>query len=142
MRHYLSLILIGLTALTMAGCHTTPISEEASDAPKERLVYSYGREIRNQRPNTARVTFLRDKGFSGSGCTHYISINGTEAFALHSGDGFVAYLDPGEYIFSVKLSGGLCPGTALSETAFLEPDEVQIYRLSSSFSQISFTRVR
>ena len=142
-RHYVLLIFIALTALVMAGCSTTPISENDAGAAQEKHVYDYGREIRDQRPNTARVIFLRDKGFFGSFCTHVISINGTKAFALDAGESFVAYLDPGEYFFSMELGGGGCPNTVLSENAFLETDEVQLYRISAHSSyQFSFTRVR
>ena len=67
------IIFLGLV-LSLIGCSTSPVvSNTAKPIPNER-VYNQN-YLKKHTPEQAKVTFLRDKGFLGSGCTHDIYVN-------------------------------------------------------------------
>jgi hypothetical protein len=90
----------------------------------------------------ARVTFLRDRGFSGSGCTHDIYVNNKKVLAIRQGEGATLPLPAGPYFFRLETGGGLCPNIATSQNTTLAPGEKQIYRiLLPSDGGLRLTRV-
>lgn len=112
----------------MAGCSTTPVSNGTATAvPGERI---YAPEYLQQRPGAdAAVTFLRDKGFSGSGCSHDIFVNNTKVLSIRQGEGITLKLQPGAYFFRLETGGGLCPNIATSQNATFSSGERQVYRI-------------
>lgn len=112
----------------IAACSTTPVSDGAASAVPDDRVYSA--EYLHDRPGAdARVTFLRDKGFSGSGCSHDIFVNNTKVLAIRQGEGATLKLQPGSYFFRLETGGGLCPNISTSQNATLASGERQVYRI-------------
>ena len=68
------LLFIGILSILFVGCSTSPVnSNQTAMVPESRMVDSdyFTRKSEDQ----TKVTFLRDKGFLGSGCTHDIYAN-------------------------------------------------------------------
>jgi hypothetical protein len=94
-----SFLLIAFTALvSLTGCATTPTPiKEARPVPKDRIFLT---SDANERGN-ARVTFIRDGGFTGAGVYQHLFIDGTKAASLDPGETVEFVLRPGEHIFGV-----------------------------------------
>ncbi len=57
----------------------------------------------------AAVIFVRDSGFTGSGCDVLLSVDDTPAAQLAAGELVQLHVEPGEHIFGVRYTGaGLC----------------------------------
>ena len=102
-----------LLALAVAGCSTVtapnaPITTQSgTPVPAGRI---YQRELTVPSPGrTAKVTFLRDAGFLGGGCTHKILIDGQVVFAIRGGEYQTLHLAPGRYMFGLEIERGICP---------------------------------
>lgn len=129
--------------LLLSACSTAPVPIESARPAQQRHVYPLGLKLSAHKPDSARVTFIRDTGFSGSGCTSVIKINGEEAFALDAGEVFTIFLAPGDYFFTRAFGGGLCPNTELSQNASLQANEEQVYRLLMNSNMDAFlTRIK
>lgn len=63
--------------------------------------------LKKQTPEQAKVTFSRDKGFLGSGCTHDMYVNNEKVFSIRSNEIATIYLEPKYYIFRLE-TGGEC----------------------------------
>ncbi|MBC3435818.1 hypothetical protein HU735_10375 [Pseudomonas sp. BW16M2] len=135
-------ILIGLASLVLlAGCSTTPVSEgSARQIPAERI---YDQSvIRKVSADESTVTFLRDEGFYGSGCSHVVYVNNRKAFAIRSGEGIRIHLAPGSYFFRLETGAGMCPNIATSQNSELKPGAHEAYRiLLPSDGSLRLTRI-
>ncbi|MCU7238781.1 hypothetical protein [Pseudomonas peradeniyensis] len=135
-------ILIGLVSLALlAGCSTTPVSERsARQIPTERI---YDQSVIHKvSADESTVTFLRDEGFYGSGCSHVVYVNNRKAFAIRSGEGIRIHLAPGSYFFRLETGAGMCPNIATSQNSELKPGAHEAYRiLLPSDGSLRLTRI-
>ena len=107
------IIFFGLV-LGLIGCSTAPVgSNTAKPVPNER-VYDQN-YLKKHTPEQAKVTFSRDKGFLGSGCTHDMYVNNEKVFSIRSNEIATIYLEPKYYIFRLETGGGMCPNIATSQ---------------------------
>ncbi|MDH0301836.1 MULTISPECIES: hypothetical protein [unclassified Pseudomonas] len=135
--------LFGLAALVMlAGCSTTPVSEDhARQIPADRI---YDQALMKPvSKDESTVTFLRDEGFYGSGCSHVVYVNNRKAFAIRSGEGVRIHLAPGSYFFRLETGAGMCPNIATSQNSELKPGAHETYRiLLPSDGSLRLTRIQ
>lgn len=135
------IIFLGLV-LGLFGCSTVPVvSNTAKPIPNERV---YNQDyLKKQTPEQAKVTFLRDKGFLGSGCTHDIYVNNEKAFSIRSNEIATIYLEPKYYIFRLETGGGMCPNIATSqETEVKSGAEIEYRILIPSDFNLRLTRMK
>ena len=128
--------------LIMSGCSTVPITSEfAKPVPSERIYEQ--KYFSEQEPDQAKVTFLRDNGFTGGGCSHDIYANNIKIFSIRPNEKAVVYLKPDYYIFRLETGGGLCPNIATSQETDLKPNADAEYRilLPSDFN-LRLTRIK
>lgn len=134
---------IGLVSLAvLVGCSTTPVSEDhARQIPPDRI---YDRALtKTSSSEESTVTFLRDEGFFGSGCSHVVYVNNRKAFAIRSGEGIRLHLAPGSYFFRLETGVGMCPNIATSQSSDLKPGAHEEYRiLLPSDGSLRLTRVQ
>lgn len=129
-----------IAVFMMAGCSTVPVSEgEARAVPADRI---YAPEYLQQTPErTASIYVTRDKGFSGSGCSHDMSLNNLKIMALRQGEAATLYVQPGAYFLKLETGGGLCPNISTSQNLTMQEGERQVYRiLLPSDSSLRLTR--
>ena len=128
--------------LVLSGCSTIPVTADvAKPVPDNRIhAQSY---FNKQSPDQARVTFLRDKGFTGSGCSHDIYANNEKIFSIRSNEKAVIFLKPDYYIFRLETGGGMCPNIATSQETELKPNAEAEYRiLLPSDMNLRLTRIK
>lgn len=101
------LIALGVALGTCAGCATSPVSNaDAVPVSRERILDPAYLE---NKPGTGQVTLKRDSGFLGGGCAARVFVNAVPVVELRTSEKAVLHLAPGEYIFSVQVTGrGLC----------------------------------
>lgn len=117
-----------LLCTMLAACSTTPVTNGSAGVVPPDRVYS-AEYLQDRDGADAQVTFLRDKGFSGSGCSHDIFVNNTKVLAIRQGEGATLKLEPGSYFFWLETGGGLCPNISTSQNATLGSGERQVYRI-------------
>lgn len=128
--------------LSLTGCSTAPVvSNNAKSVPNERIYNQ--KYLKKQTPEQAKVTFLRDKGFLGSGCTHDIYVNNEKVFSIRSNEIATIYLEPKYYIFRLETGAGMCPNIATSQETEVKPGAEIEYRilLPSDFN-LRLTRMK
>lgn len=123
---------VPMLILMLTGCFTTPVPfNEATSAPSERVL-----AFQNRLPNTtSTIVITRDTGFEGSGCYYAVSINGTLAVRLDTGEMAQFYMEPGE----IRLKVGRDPYGVLlcsvrqddwiQREAILRPYETKYFRV-------------
>ncbi len=100
MYRLMSLIIL---SLLLAGCATTPISnEEAISVPVDASYL-------HQTANTGKVTIKRDSGYAASLCSTQIFVNAVPIANIDISEKVVIYLPAKDYIFSA-LANGICAG--------------------------------
>ena len=72
-KHFLALV------LGLVGCSTAPVVPNTAKLIPNERVYNQN-YLKKQTPEQAKVTFSRDKGFLGSGCTHDMYVNNEKYF--------------------------------------------------------------
>jgi hypothetical protein len=137
MKPSLTLIIL---SLSIAACSTTPINYGSADpVPSEHI---YDSKYLVQDADQEAVNFVRDKGFTGSACTHTVHIDNNRAFDIRQGQGITIYLEPGNHFFRLDLGAGMCPNESHSESTFIKLGEPQTFRISiSSNFNIMLTRI-
>lgn len=139
-------ILIGALAMALlVGCSTSPVTEQsAKPIPADRIyqpsmVAGPGAEAND----FASVTFLRDSGYYGSGCSHDMFVNNVKAFAIRQGEFVRLSLPAGSYFFRLETGGGLCPNIATSQSSELKAGASESYRiLLPSDGNLRLTRIK
>lgn len=120
--------LLFLSAALAAGCSTVPVGEgQAKAVPADRIYAPQYLEATTER--SAAVVIARDKGFSGSGCSHDISVNNEKVLALRQAETATLHLAPGAYFIKLETGGGLCPNISTSQNLTLAAGERQAYRV-------------
>ena len=120
-------------ALGAAGCSsiptsTTPITiQSGKPVPAARI---YQAELTVPSPGrTVTVSFLRDAGFIGGGCTHKILVDGKTAFAIRAGEFQTLHLAAGRHAFALEIEGGVCPAFSTSLSTVLGEGAEETYRI-------------
>lgn len=95
------LIVLAGILLTLTGCSTTPITTgDAGSIPVSRIYNpAYFTKTSEQQ---VEVSFQRDKGFIGSGCSHDIYVNNIKIFSIRPNESAVIYLNPDYYILAMR----------------------------------------
>lgn len=123
-----SALLVMAVAVLLAGCSTVPVTEgEAKAVPADRV---YAADyLQESGDRSATIYIARDKGFSGSGCSHDISLNNEKVLALRQGEAATLHVAPGAYFLKLETGGGLCPNVSTSQNLTLSQGEKQRYRV-------------
>ena len=80
--------------------------------------------------NNADIVVCRDSAFMGSAISFTFTINGQDIYEFANGDSYNFKLDPGEYLFGVKSSGGWQIAGNFNEIeAILKANKKYLYRL-------------
>lgn len=117
-----------MTSLVFVGCSTAPVSSKTVGTISDDRIYEKALYI-NENPTQAKVTFKRDGGFFGSGCSHDIYINNVKAFSIRQNEQTTVYLNPSDYLFRLETGAGLCPNVAISQETTLKPNQEAEYRI-------------
>jgi len=133
---------IAALVILLAACSTTPVTKATATRVPPSRIYA-PQFVTQQAGATARVSFFRDSGFVGGGCTHTIFVNGVRAFAIEPAEYIVLYLQPGRYLFQLKTGAGICPDIDISQATTLEPGSNEAYRiLLPSDGGLRLTRIK
>ena len=119
--------------LVLTGCATTPIpATEAKQAPSNRLLAYQEKNAET----TSTLVVTRDTGFLGGGCYYSVSIKGTLAARLDTGETSRFFLPPGEILLRAgrdPQGKGLCAAGQDEWTqreTILRQNEIKFFRLS------------
>lgn len=115
-------------AAGLVGCSTVPVPEgSAKGVPAERI---YQANYLTAAPDrSAQIYLSRDKGFSGSGCSHDISLNNEKILSIRQSEAATLYVAPGSYFLKLETGGGLCPNISTSQNLNLSAGDRQVYRV-------------
>jgi len=87
-----------IVLISISGCATSQMpTKDAQTVPADRIF----RTEHLPHEGNARVLFVRDFGFTGSGVYDHIFIDGNKAASLNPGEKVEFILHPGEHIFGV-----------------------------------------
>lgn len=124
----LKLPLVPMIPLLLAACSTAPVAPgQARTVPAER-VYLPG-YLQASPERSASISIARDKGFSGSGCSHDIYLNQEKVLAVRQAETVQLHVAPGAYFLKLETGGGLCPNISTSQNVTLGAGEHQAYRI-------------
>jgi hypothetical protein len=114
--------------------------EAAKPIPKENI---YNSEYLKHEDGNELVHFIRDRGFTGAGCSHTVHIDNDKAFAIQPGQAISISLKPGNHFFRLDLGAGLCPNESHSQSTYLNLGEPQTFRISTSSNfNLMLTRIK
>ncbi len=132
-----------LAAIALAGCSTTPVSTAtAAQVPSSRI-YQPAFVGPATSSTNGTVIFLRDAGFSGSGCSHDMYIDNVKVFAIRHGEQISIHLPAGQHFFRLETGGGLCPNIAASQETTLDAGQREVWRiLLPSDGSLRLTRLQ
>lgn len=135
-------LVIPFLAASLMACSTTPVTQQgAVDIPSERIYQSSYLSPANPQ-SEATVVFLRDKGFSGAGCSHDMFVDNVKVFSIRHGEKVAIRVPAGQHFFRLETGGGLCPNIAASQESTLAPGARNVYRiLLPSDGSLRLTRV-
>jgi len=135
-------VLAMVVLVFIAACSTAPITEEEGRPVPADRIYALQLVAVDANPLKARVSFFRDSGFVGAGCTHDIYVNNVKAFAIKQGEYIHVSLDPGPYFFRLETGAGLCPDISTSQETIINAGEKRVYRiLLPSDGSLRLTRI-
>lgn len=138
-----ALFIIFICGALLEACSTMPISTQTgSPVPNERIYHAkYVKSTPASK--AARVSFFRDTGFFGSGCSHDVYINNKKVFTIRPGEFIHLNLASGGYFFRVETGAGLCPNIAISKDVILKAEDHIAYRiLLPSDGSLRLTRIK
>lgn len=112
--------------LLMAGCATTPITNEAAkSAPDEQIL---NRDFLTEKENTGKVIIKRDAGFMGSACFSIVYIDGKQIAYLDPAQKIELYPPVGRHIFSAQPKAA-CGGGMTEQEGTVESGKMIMYRI-------------
>ena len=122
-----------LLALAAAGCSTVlapnaPITAQSGKPVPAKRIYQRELTVPSS-GRTAKVSFLRDAGFLGGGCTHKILVDGHIVFAIRGGEYQTLHLAPGRYLVGLEIERGICPEFSSSRSLVLRDGAEDTYRI-------------
>ncbi|MFJ9531237.1 hypothetical protein [Herbaspirillum sp. NPDC101396] len=126
------LIVVGVTALILAGCATTPVSlGDATAVPAERIFA----QASGAAKDWPRITVVRDSGYLASGCDFGFYLDGRLAARMAVGERFSIEVPPGEHILGAAIVGrALCSfgeDQRREIASIVQPGEKKVYRISA-----------
>ncbi|HEC75088.1 MAG TPA: hypothetical protein ENI26_12080 [Methylophaga aminisulfidivorans] len=129
-------------ALLVSACSTTPVTQQsAARVPTDRI-YQTSYIGAASVASDATVVFLRDSGFSGSGCSHDLYVDNMKVFAIRQGEQITIHVPAGQRVFRLETGGGLCPNISMSQETIIAAGARQVYRiLLPSDGSLRLTRI-
>ena len=122
-------IALTLFILVLAACSTSPVTQHSADPVPDKRIYKPSFIGPAVSTDDATLVFLRDKGFSGAGCSHDIYVNNVKVFAIDSNEHITIHVPAGQHFMRLETGGGLCPNIATSQETTLAPGARQVYRI-------------
>jgi hypothetical protein len=118
--------------LFISSCSTTQVNISESIPVPEKNIHEHDYLINKE--GYEAVTFVRDAGLMGSGCSGILYINNNKAFTINSKQSITVYLKPGNHFFRLEkgTDNSLCPNEIMSQSTSLTLGEPQTYRISTS----------
>lgn len=117
-----------LAAAALTGCSTAPVSPgQARSVPADRVYLPVYLQASPDR--SATVYIARDKGFSGSGCSHDIFVDKEKVLSIRQAESAELHMPPGAHFIKLETGGGLCPNVSTSQNVTLEAGDRQEYRI-------------
>ncbi|KTC10565.1 hypothetical protein AO391_26435 [Pseudomonas marginalis ICMP 9505] len=95
------ILIAAVAMMVLAGCATSPLPAENADPVPGSRVFAFQAPLEGK----SSLIVTRDKGFVGSACNTNISIDGTRAAAIGSGETANFHLTPGEHMISASSCG-------------------------------------
>ncbi|UXB37701.1 DUF2846 domain-containing protein [Stenotrophomonas maltophilia] len=117
-----------LAAAVLAGCSTVPVPEGAARAVPAERVYKAD-YLSASADRSAQIYVTRDKGYSGSGCSHDISLNNEKILSIRQSEAATLHVAPGSYFLKLETGGGLCPNISTSQNLTVAAGDRQVYRI-------------
>jgi hypothetical protein len=115
--------------LLLTACSTTPVTQQsAAPVPADRIYQSDYVGVAVE-PSDATILFLRDAGFSGSGCSHDLYVDNVKVFAIRQGEQITLRVPAGQHFFRLETGGGLCPNISASQETTIAAGARQTYRI-------------
>ena len=122
------LVIFSPLAFLLSACASVPVHpDEAKLVPADRIYY----QSAPASPQMAKAIFIRDRCIHGNMVYYHLWINGIHAAALDVAERVDLWLEPGEYIFTVKPTDpiGMTISDSLDQT--LHTGNEHVYRISS-----------
>ena len=139
----MKIYVILFSALFISACSTTPVNRQTAEPVPASRIYATNLVNPINLEHKAYVSFFRDAGMFGSGCTHDLYVNNIKAFSINSREFIELALDAGDYFFRLETGKGLCPNIATSQDAVLKDGSHQSYRiLLPSDGSLRLTRIK
>lgn len=128
-------IAVGLGALALAGCASSPIPLESAEVAPSSKVFAFQTKTS---PVAGKITVLRDSGVTGSACDVGVYIDGVRAANLATGQKASFWVAAGTRNLSIGPSNsGICTGTALRTlSADVAPGEEKAFRVSGDMQGV------
>ena len=128
--------------LLLSACSTTPVTQQSASPVDPDRIYHPSYLGPAESAGDATIIFLRDKGFSGAGCSHDMYVDNVKVFAIRHGEKITIHVPAGQHFFRLETGGGLCPNIAASQETTLTPGARQVYRiLLPSDGSLRLTRI-
>jgi hypothetical protein len=119
---------VAVFPVLLSACSTAPVAPgQARAVPSERIYVPAYLQASPER--SATISIARDKGFSGSGCSHDIYLNQEKVLAVRQAETVQLHVAPGAYFLKLETGGGLCPNISTSQNVVLSAGEHQVYRI-------------
>lgn len=134
---------IWITAtLLVSACSTTPVTQQSAVRVPTDRIYQTSYIGAALTASDATVVFLRDSGFSGSGCSHDLYVDNMKVFAIRQGEQITIHVPEGQRVFRLETGGGLCPNISISQETIIAAGARQVYRiLLPSDGSLRLTRI-
>lgn len=121
-------LVVASSMIMLTACSTVPVTEgQAKPIPAERVYAT--QYFQNSAERSASIYISRDKGYSGSGCSHDIYLNNEKVMAIRQAEAATLHVAPGAYFLKLETGGGLCPNISTSQNMTLSAGERQVYRV-------------
>jgi hypothetical protein len=131
--------MVAVASLAMvAACATAPVRPGEAQAGAQTAFQTPG-------PGTVPVTFTRDAGYTGSGCSFEVLVEGAMVGRLWSRETITLHLPAGETIVGVRPAGSCALGQSARGLREMEvtlrPERPLFFRLGyDNQQQVSFSR--
>jgi hypothetical protein len=120
-------ITLGVVALIVTGCATTPVSTaSAQEVPRSQVLNT---SFLDQREGFGQVIVKRDQGFSGSACRSRVFANGTAVAEIGTGEKITFFLPEGDQMLGA-IAAGICGGGLVEAKVSVSHLRSAVFRIS------------